>query len=56
MDRKEAKPSAGRRNFLQAGGMTLLGLAMPRTLAAQPGATESLALLGGAKAVNFPRG
>ena len=50
----EGKSSEGRRNFLQAGGMALLGLAMPETLAAQPRAAESLALLGGPKTVNFP--
>ena len=56
MDNKEneAKLSEGRRNFLQTGGMALLGLAMPEALAAKPRATESLALLGGPKAVNFP--
>ena len=54
MEKKEPKPSEGRRSFLQAGGMTLLGLAMPRALAAQPRATESLALLGGSKAVSIP--
>jgi len=54
METKESKPSSGRRSFLQAGSMTLLGLAMPRTLAAQPQATESLAMLGGGKSVNIP--
>lgn len=48
------EPKEDRRNFLQAGGMALLGLAMPETLAAKPRATESLAMLGGAKAVNVP--
>jgi len=50
----EGRPKEGRRNFLQAGGMALLGLAMPETLGAKPRAAESLALLGGAKTVNFP--
>lgn len=56
MENKEngGKPKEGRRNFLQAGGMALLGLAVPEGLAAKPRATESLALLGGSKAVNFP--
>jgi perosamine synthetase len=55
MEKKEQKPSEGRRNFLQAGGMALLGLAMPETLAAKPRATESLALSGGPKTVSFPQ-
>ena len=50
----EEKLSEGRRNFLQTGGMALLGLAMPEALAAKPRAIESLALLGGPRAVNFP--
>jgi dTDP-4-amino-4,6-dideoxygalactose transaminase len=43
-----------RRDFLQAGGVALLGLAMPREAGATPRASESLALLGGAKTVSFP--
>src|SRR5208283_4727832 len=54
MKNKEPKTSSGRRDFLQAGSMALLGLAMPETLAAAPAATESLAMLGGAKAVSIP--
>jgi dTDP-4-amino-4,6-dideoxygalactose transaminase len=57
MTKKEIKgePKEGRRNFLQASGMALLGLAMPEALPARPrAADESLAMLGGAKAVNFP--
>ena len=50
----EEKPSEGRRNFLQAGGMALLGLAMPEAISAKPRAAESLAMSGGPKAVNFP--
>ena len=50
----EGKLSEGRRSFLQASGMALLGLAMPEGLAAKPRASESLAMLGGPKAVNFP--
>ena len=45
----EEKPSEGRRNFLQAGGMALLGLAMPEAMSAKPRATESLAVSGGRK-------
>ncbi|MGD0227879.1 MAG: DegT/DnrJ/EryC1/StrS family aminotransferase [Terriglobia bacterium] len=48
-DRKE-----GRRSFLQSSGMALLSLAMSEAAAAKPPATESLALLGGSKAVNVP--
>jgi len=51
-DRTERQ--SGRRNFLQAGSMALLGLAMPKVVGAAPHASESLALLGGQKAVNFP--
>ena len=56
MEKKEieGKTQEGRRNFLQAGGMALLGLAMPEALAAPPRTSESLALLGGSKTVNFP--
>ena len=56
MDKKaiEAKPSEGRRNFLQAGGMALLGMAVPEALAAKPRATESLAMSGGPATVHFP--
>jgi len=53
------KKGKDRRNFLQAGSMALLGLAMPNGAAAAPRAatpraTESLALLGGGKTVTFP--
>jgi dTDP-4-amino-4,6-dideoxygalactose transaminase len=51
----EGKPSEGRRNFLQTGGMALLGFAMPETLGAKPRAVESLAMSGGPKAVKFPQ-
>ncbi|MGA3327504.1 MAG: DegT/DnrJ/EryC1/StrS family aminotransferase [Terriglobia bacterium] len=51
----DEKSKEGRRNFLQAGGMALLGLAMPDTLGAKPRAGESLALSGGPKTVNFPK-
>ena len=56
MDKKEMerKLSEGRRNFLQVGGMVFWGLAMPAGLASEPRATDSLAILGGPKAVNFP--
>jgi dTDP-4-amino-4,6-dideoxygalactose transaminase len=56
MKGKESKPitGKGRRDFLQAGGMGLLGLAMPGAVSATPRASESLALLGGAKAVSIP--
>src|SRR5262249_53078692 len=61
MKRKEAvaKAAKDRRNFLQAGSMALLGLAMPKGASASPSpsvprATESLALLGGGKTVTFP--
>ena len=54
MKKKEQKTSRDRRDFLQAGSMALLGLAMPETLTAAPAATESLAMLGGAKAVTIP--
>jgi len=54
MKNQDAKPESDRRDFLQAGGMALLGLAMPKTVAAAPRATESLAMLGGAKAVTIP--
>jgi dTDP-4-amino-4,6-dideoxygalactose transaminase len=50
----ERTPSEGRRSFLQAGGIALLGLAIPEALAAKTRATESLALFGGSKAVSFP--
>jgi perosamine synthetase len=50
----EGKPSESRRNFLQAGSMALLGLAMPEAVSATPRATESLALSGGSKTVSFP--
>ena len=53
MNSKESNSRKGRRSFLQAGGMTLLGLAMPPGLAAKPRPGESLALLGGAKAANI---
>jgi len=56
MEKKETetKTSEGRRNFLQASAVALLGLAMPEALAATPRASESLALFGGPKTVNFP--
>ena len=54
MSNKDGKPNTDRREFLQAGGMALLGLAMPEALSAQPRATESLAISGGPKTVNFP--
>jgi perosamine synthetase len=50
----EAMPSESRRNFLQAGGMALLGLALPEGAPAKPQASESLAVSGGPKAVSFP--
>jgi dTDP-4-amino-4,6-dideoxygalactose transaminase len=50
----EGERKEGRRTFLQAGGMALLGMAIPGSLAASPRPAESLALLGGPKAVNFP--
>jgi dTDP-4-amino-4,6-dideoxygalactose transaminase len=62
MKSKDQKPNGARRDFLQAGSMALLGLAMPKTIAAAPGAaeplrapraTESLAMLGGAKTVSI---
>ncbi len=57
MDKKETEgtPTESRRNFLQAGGMALLGLAMPESLPAKPRPSESLALSGGPKAVSFPK-
>ena len=43
-----------RRTFLQTSSMALLALAVPGTVAARPHPTESLAMLGGPKAVSFP--
>ncbi len=50
----QEKTHSGRRDFLQTGSMALLGLAMPKVAAAAPRATESLAMMGGAKAVSYP--
>jgi perosamine synthetase len=56
MEKKEneLKPVESRRNFLQAGSMALLGLAVPESLAAPPRAVDSLAVSGGSKAVTYP--
>ena len=54
MKKQEGKPNGDRRDFLQAGSMALFGLAMPKTAVASPRATESLAMLGGAKTVTIP--
>ena len=56
MNNKETqmKTDKDRRNFLQTGSMALLGLAVPSGVSAKPRASESLALLGGAKTVTFP--
>ena len=50
----QGKTGKDRRDFLQASSMAFLGLAMPKAAAAAPRATESLAMLGGAKSVSFP--
>jgi len=55
MANADDKPSAGRRSFLQASGMTLLGMAMPKTMAATPRPTESLAISGGSPVVTVPK-
>ncbi len=53
-DEKNEKTDNRRRSFLQAGSAALLSLAMPPSGAAQPRPSESLAMLGGPKAVSFP--
>ena len=53
-NKNREKANEGRRSFLQAGSAALLGLTVPEALSARARATESLALFGGPKAVNFP--
>jgi len=48
------RANCGRRGFLQAGGMALLGAVAPKLAAGKPRANESLALFGGSPAVSVP--
>lgn len=54
-DKTEKKTGETRRQFLQAGGAAMLGLAMTEAAPAKPRAIGSLAMLGGSKTVSVPK-